>query len=262
MKRILYIDDDTNTPCVRQFADGMRALGEVVMDAMLSDETLERLSRGQDGHPFDAVVSHLPGASAHGAYSGYASVNKIITKIKTYGPAFELLEKMKQIADIPIVVYTGAGRENIPPLPWDKSGVDKIVHKSGDPGNDARQAIETIRNLWQDYATLPPATEPCFETEGTDVCMETTVRLNSGLGPVAGAMMVKLLSNFKWCMELIKCKDNTPRDHADDLLSIMSLEIPCGTRLKICMNETTAAAKDALCRVHRLLSARYLECNE
>ncbi len=261
MKRILHVDRDLSYCGSVLFAQELRALGEVCRMESLSWEVVEAVRRAwAEGKPFDAVVSHLPQAAAplrdqNMSHRGWA----VDLKHAVYGTAFGILGGVKEVSDIPVMVYTGAAEIDIPAVPWELSGADDIVHKSRDPQEDGRRMAEKIREAWARYAALPPATEPCCETDATSAWVETLVRLNWGVGMATGACLAKILQGLEWRAERIDAQGASPGcDAATDIMGMLCLEAVCGSRLRVRVNGATPEARDALCRAHRLLNARYL----
>ncbi|MBN2131664.1 MAG: hypothetical protein JW741_19350 [Sedimentisphaerales bacterium] len=261
MKRILYVDRDLSYCGSVLFAQELRALGEVCLMELLSWDVTETVERAVSKDcPFDAVVSHLPQAEAplrdqSMSHRGWA----FDLKHAVYGPAFGMLGGIKEIADIPVMVYTGAAEIDIPAVPWELSGADDIVHKSHDPEKDGRRMVKAIRERWDKYAELPPATEVRCETDASSAWVETLVRLNWGVGMVAGTHMARILQGLEWLAERIDAQGvSAGCDVAKDIMGMLCLEAVCGSRLRIRVNDATPEAWDALCRAHRLLNGRYL----
>ena len=261
MRRILYVDRDLRSRVTEILAEGLRELGEVCLMQSLSHEVIEAVRRAlDDRRPFDAVVSHLPQANAPLRYQGITGfAGSIALKNAVYGPAFSLLGDIKEVADIPVTIYTGACQKDIPAVAWELSGADTIRHKGEDSAEDARHLVETIRNAWSEYAVLPPATEARCETDSASAWIETLVRLNWGVGMAAGARVAKILRGAEWRAERINA--DGPMANAvcaNDIMGMLCMEAVCGSRLRIRMNDRTLEGQDALCRAHRLLNARYL----
>lgn len=260
MKRILYVDRDLRYSGTVIFAEGLQALGDVSLMESLSWEVVEAVRRAvAEGRPFDAVVSHLPQT---GSPMGYPNTScpggALMLKHAVYGAAFSLLGLIKEVADIPVMVYTGAGEMDIPAVSWELSGADDVVHKSRDPEDDARRVVTAIHEAWAQYAALPAAADSSCVSDAEFTWVETPIRLNWGVGMAAAAKMAKILSGFKWRAERFDDGTRSGVTWADDIMGVMTLEAVCGTRLRVRVNAVTQEAQDALCKAHRLLNARYL----
>ena len=261
VRRILYVDRDMSYSATAAFANGLRGLGEVCLMESLSEEIVETVRQSLGDRPFDAIVSHLPPSRVpcRVLTTSFMAVSALASKITAYGPAFDLLEKIKMTADIPIVVYTGAGLCNVPIVSWDSSGVDDLCEKTHDPATDARRVSKMICEAWTLYSALPSAAEARCECNTGSIWIETVVRLNGGLGMCAIARIRRLLGSVDGAVALLDAGGTVAREcHVNDIMEILSLEIPCGARIRICVNTTASQVKTALCRVHDLLNARYL----
>jgi hypothetical protein len=261
VKRILHVDRDLSYCGSVLFAQELRALGEVCLMESLSWEVVEAVRRARaEQKPFDAVVSHLPQAAAHlGDRNTSPPSGAFAFKHAVYGPAFGMLGRVKEIADIPVMVYTGAGEMDIPAVPWELSGADDILHKSRDREKDGRRMVKAIREAWDRYAALSPATESCCETDPSSAWVETLVRLNWGVGMAAGTHVARILQGLEWRAERIDAQGASAGcDAAKDIMGMLCLEAVCGSRLRVRVNDATPEARDALCRAHRLLNGRYL----
>jgi len=262
MKRILYADSDVSRPAAAAFAEGLRVLGEVCLMESLSQEIVATVRQALDDRPFDAIVSHLP--QSRGLYrvpsTSFRAISELLFKTEGYGPAFNLLGRIKLMADIPIVVYTGAHIDDVPSVSWELSGVDGLHKKSDNPATDGQRVVRMIRDAWASYAALPPAAEPRCESNTSAVWIETVVRLNLGLSIYAASKIAHLLRDVEGVVECLNADGSVAREScANDITDIICLEATCGSRLRIRVNSGEQRAKTALCRVHQLLNRRYLE---
>ncbi|MCX7818528.1 MAG: hypothetical protein N2652_04865 [Kiritimatiellae bacterium] len=262
MKRILYVDRDLTDRFSRQFVAALAKLGEISTVEWLTSEVPEMVKRARAQVPFDAVVSHLPPARrfADGESVAAGGLSFIGAKIAIYGPAFDLLQKVKRAADIPVVVYTGACREHIPPAKWDESGVDEIVEKTRDPEEDARRVATILRDAWALYASLPPRADFEFERSDEALTCDVVVRINGGVGLYVLGRFWRLLGPYEEGFVLTPIGAGGKPDVAREcrsFLDCLGLPLDCGRKVRLRIAPPDEGAVETLRRLHRLLNSRY-----
>lgn len=262
MKRILYVDRELGCRATVAFAEGLKVLGEVCFHERLSNETVEIVRRALADTPFDAVVSHLPPSPDGSRWlseAPFTAVAMLASEYAFYGPPFSLLGEIKTITDIPVVVYTAAGMDNLPAISWDRSGVDRVCAKTNNPAVDAQLVVKTIREAWDLYAALPPASEPRCKSDKESVWIEALVRVNGGLGLYTIGTIARMLNDMDGEMELLDAVGAiVKRSRTSQIMNMLCMETPFGARVRVRVcGDTSQQANDALCRVHRLLNSRY-----
>lgn len=256
-KRILYVDSGWDPDGMETVANALRELGELVTMHGLSKETIETVRDALKTRPFDAMVSHLP--AARGARCGWRGIEQVLSKYSSYGPAFGLLGQIRALSDMPILVYTGAGRDNIPALAWDSSGVDMIIHKGGDTKADAQELVGWVRYEWNRLPEKPEALQIERSADGASLQMETILCQTGGLGPFLSASIVKQFGSLSGSIETINSDGSVEeKSSLGDMLGMMGLCAAPGSRLRIRLDDATPEAEEALRAAHHLLSQKYL----
>ena len=256
-RRILYVDSGGDPDGMETIAAALRELGEVTVRCGLSEKTIEMVRETLKIRPFDSMVSHLP--AARGARGGWGGMDRVLGKYSSYGPAFGLLHEVRKVSEMPIIVYTGAGRENIPAMAWDSSGVDDIIEKSNDPEADGQRLAKQIQYEWSRPADEPEAPRIERSVDGASLQMETVLRQRGGLGPVLCASIVKQFGHLSGHIESLRSDGSVGEaSPLNDMMGIMTLCAPCGFRLRVRLDEATPEAEEALRAAHQLFNQKYL----
>jgi hypothetical protein len=238
-------------------ADALRELGEVTVECGLTQEIVEKVRDAQDKAPFDALVSHLP--ENRDARCAWGIMGRVMNKYSTYGPAFGLLRQIRELTEMPIIVYTGAGRENIPAFAMDYSRVDMVVDKSVDTVADAGELVSRVRYEWDRPPDVP---EPFFierSEDGAYLQMETVLCQRCGFDSHVCAHVLQIFKDLPGSIETVEtdgsCGEEIPLNEG---FGLMTLCAPCGSRLRIRLESTAPEAEAALQAAHELFCGKYL----
>jgi len=150
MKNILYIDRPDLDPDIRVMTKALRVLGDVYVAGPLSQLLVGQVRRLHDNSCYSAIISHLP-PKPDSRLTKSAAVD---IRAEKYGDACDHLLQIKLITEVPVIVYTGEQRENIPGMLFDRIGADNIVHKSRSLVDDAELVIQAIKAAWEQNFSL------------------------------------------------------------------------------------------------------------
>jgi hypothetical protein len=259
--RLLFVDRDLNSDRTAAVIEALSSHFIVVPHERLTETIIDLVATAKSNpqHAFSAVVSHLPPAKV--SLSPFGGLGLFSYKYAEYGPPFKLLGRIKEICDIPVVVYTGAGWENVPAFSWEESGVDSVINKGLNPEADAKAIRKSLNSAFVRYAQLPPAVmEPEIVEDEKGVWTETMVRLNWGIGLCAFMIMIKIGSIVPPTSCYIEyCTKNGSRERIKlaDILDLMEVVPECGARIKFFVSGNDAHAVKLLRKLHRLCQYRY-----
>ncbi|MGC9453014.1 MAG: hypothetical protein ACP5I4_16380 [Oceanipulchritudo sp.] len=256
-RRILYVDSGHDPAGRSVIENALRELGEVCVRTGLSRETVGEVRESLEACPFDAMVSHLP--PARGARAGWSGIDLMISKYESYGPALDVLKKIRRMTEMPIVVYTGAGLQNLPALALESSGADRLIEKTRDAEKDARKLVGAIRYEWKRSPDAPEEAQIERSADGASLLMETVLRQRGGLGMALGCLIAKLFEGIPGRIEKL-APDGTVEEERplNDLFEISALCAIRGSRLRIRLDSSTPQAGEALRAAQRLLNGTYL----
>jgi hypothetical protein len=260
--RLLFVDRDLNYFRTAAVIEALTSHFIVVPHERLTETVIDLVATAKSDpqQAFSAVVSHLPPAKVSPSPSG--GLGLFSYNYAAYGPPFKLLGRIKEICDIPVVVYTGAGWENVPAFSWEESGVDSVLNKGLNPEDDAKAIRKSLNSAFVRYAQLSPAVmEPEIVEDEKGVWTETSVRLNLGIGLCVFTIMIKISSiNPPTSCYIEYCTKNGSRERIQlaDIFDLMEVVPECGARIKLFVSGNDAHAVKLLRKLHRLCQYRYL----
>ncbi len=238
-KRILYVENNwfASKPDYRIVLDGLREHYEVETDFELSESTLQLVRDALETHAFDAIVTHVPCEKTDNV------------KNYSYRGSLNILHKLRELVDIPIIVYTGAGRPEV--LISIESYTCALIKKSENTEKDVQIILSWLEEFW---GRLPPVSgkpeaKPELHQENGWTYVDAVLNLNYGMGLRSASEIVrKSMSHEGETRLILDVAGESPQIiNSKSVMMILMHSIANGTPIRISVEGTdTEAGKMAL----------------